>query len=209
MRMFSLSPLLRGLLPVFLASGAVLADAPASYQPCVACHGPAGEGDPAVGAPALAGQQAAYLARQLRYFKAGMRGAHPDDSRGAPMRAMALPLGDADIDALATWLAQLPPPQVAPVGSADLQHGNDYYQAKCGACHGPRAEGNPGLNAPALAWLDAAYLRRQFENFQRGLRGTHPEDIYGRQMKMMSTTLPDDATLDDIIAFMHSRAPAR
>ena len=198
-----------GCLLLWLGMGASQALAAAAlYQPCAVCHGAAGEGNVALQAPALAGQSATYLQRQLQHFKEGIRGADPADQPGAQMRAMSATVREADIAVLAEYLAALPPPTVTPAADADLRNGNNYYQANCGACHGSRAEGNPALHAPALAWLDASYLRRQFENFQRGLRGTHPEDKYGRQMKMMANTLPDDKTLADVIAFMQSLAPA-
>jgi cytochrome c553 len=41
---------------------------------CMACHGPSGAGNPAAKYPALGGQQAAYLATQLKAFRAGERG---------------------------------------------------------------------------------------------------------------------------------------
>jgi len=197
----------RGLLPGLLACAA-LAGPPPSYAPCAACHGPAGEGDADLSAPALAGQQAMYLARQLRHFRDGVRGARPSDIPGARMRAMALALDDAAIDELSQWLAALPPPRLQAAAGADPKQGYEDYQARCGACHGASAQGNTALHAPALASLDAAYLRRQFENFRTGLRGTHPDDTYGRQMKMMAMTL-EDAALDDVIAFMHSQSGAR
>ncbi len=56
--------------------------------------------------------------------------------------------------------------------------------------------------------LDAAYLKHQYQNFQLGIRGTHPEDTYGRQMKMMATSLPTDKDLDDVIAYIQSLAKA-
>ncbi len=56
---------------------------------CGACHGAHGEGSQALGAPPIAGQDAAYLARQLANFKSGKRGYHPDDKGGAGMRAVA------------------------------------------------------------------------------------------------------------------------
>jgi len=183
------------------------ADAAELYKPCATCHGAAGEGKPALRAPALAGQSASYLQRQLQHFRDGIRGSDPADQPGAQMRAMSTTVSEADSEALAEYLAALPPPTVTVAADADLRNGNNYYQANCGACHGSRAEGNPALHAPALAWLDSGYLQRQYENFQRGLRGSHPEDKYGRQMKMMSNSLPDDQTLADVIAFMHSLAP--
>ncbi len=181
-------------------------EVPAAYGTCVACHGAQGEGNSALNSPALAGQQAAYLERQLQHFKSGMRGADPKDTFGMQMRGMAANLSEADISAIATYLAALERPQVATPASGDLKNGNNYYQANCGACHGGKAEGNQALNAPALAGLDAAYLTRQYENFKQGVRGTNAEDRYGRQMAMMATTLPTDQDLADVIAFIHSLA---
>jgi cytochrome c oxidase subunit 2 len=84
-----------------------------------------------------------------------------------------------------------------------LRNGNNLYHGKCGACHGGHAEGNPALNAPRLAGLDATYIRRQFSHFRDGVRGTDPRDVSGRQMAMMARTLPTERDLDDVIAFIH------
>ena len=184
------------------------ADAAEQYQPCIACHGAAGQGNTALGAPALAGQGAAYLERQLKHFKTGIRGADPRDTQGAQMKAMASALDDAAIALIASYLSALPRPVPTTVHVGDLKNGNNYYQSKCGACHGGKAEGNPGLNAPGLAWLDAPYLKHQYQNFQQGVRGTHTEDKFGRQMKIMATSLPTDKDLDDVIAYIHSLAKA-
>ena len=81
-------------------------------------------------------------------------------------------------------------------------NGEVQYNAACGACHGSKAQGNPGLNAPNLAILDAAYLRRQYRGFAEGVRGGHPEDKYGRQMQMMATMLATEKDLDDVIGFI-------
>ena len=43
---------------------------------CASCHGVKGEGNEAFGAPALAGLPSAYVARQLRQYRAGARGKH-------------------------------------------------------------------------------------------------------------------------------------
>lgn len=184
-------------------------DAKAKYLPCAACHGDAGQGNAALGAPALAGQESAYLQRQLQHFKTGVRGSDPRDTQGAQMKAMSATLADDDVVLISEYLAALP--QAIPVEAlpGDLKNGNNYFQATCGACHGGQAQGNPGLNAPALALLDAAYLKTQYENFRLGIRGAHPDDTYGRQMKMMSTSLPSDKDLDDVIAYIQSLAVAQ
>ncbi len=82
---------------------------PAQYQPCIACHGDAAQGNAALGAPALAGQGAAYLERQLKHFKTGVRGADPRDTQGAQMKPMAGTLDDAAIPLVANYLSALPP----------------------------------------------------------------------------------------------------
>lgn len=182
--------------------------AQAKYQSCAACHGDAAQGNTELNAPALAGQDAAYLARQLQHFKAGIRGADPRDMQGAQMKAMAATVSDEDILVIAEYLATLPKPVLTPEISGDLKNGNNYYHASCGACHGGQAQGNPALNAPALAGLDAAYLKAQFQNFRLGIRGAHPEDTYGKQMRVMSSTLPSDKDLDDVIAYIQAQAAA-
>jgi cytochrome c553 len=183
-------------------------DAKVRFQSCIACHGDAGQGNAALGAPALAGQGSAYLARQLQHFKKGIRGTDPRDTQGVQMKAMASTLDDADIPLVANYLSALPRSVPITAQAGDLKNGNNYYQSKCGACHGGQAEGNPGLNAPGLAWLEAAYLKHQYQNFQLGIRGAHPEDTYGRQMKMMATSLPTDKDLDDVIAYIQSLSKA-
>ena len=64
----------------------------ASYAVCAACHGAQGEGNIALNAPNLNGMSDWYLARQLDYYKKGVRGAHKDDPLGQQMKAMAATL---------------------------------------------------------------------------------------------------------------------
>jgi len=181
------------------------------FAACVACHGARAEGNPAVGAPALAGQSSSYLQRQLRNFGAGLRGTHKEDVYGAQMRAanQAVLRDDRSIVAVATYIARLPKSVPARPAKFDARNGNNLYQGKCGACHGGKAEGNEALSAPRLAGLDAAYMRRQFGHFKRGVRGVHPDDKYGRQMAMMSTTLVSERELDDVIGYILTAGAGR
>ncbi|MBK6280766.1 MAG: hypothetical protein IPF57_22830 [Gammaproteobacteria bacterium] len=55
---------------------------------------------------------------------------------------------------------------------------------------------------------NTAYLKRQYLNFRQGLRGAHPEDKYGRQMKMMSAALPAAKDLDDVLGFIAAQGAA-
>lgn len=73
------------------------------YVTCAACHGVNAEGNAALNAPALASRDDWYMLRQLKLFKAGTRGGHPDDMLGAQMRAAVASLNTEQdmIDVLA------------------------------------------------------------------------------------------------------------
>ncbi len=174
------------------------------YSQCIACHGDKGQGNASLNAPAIAGQDAVYIERQLQNFRNRRRGAHKSDVFGAQMQAAATALtDDAAVAKVARHIAKLPRISVATPAPGNLHNGNNLYQGKCGACHGGKAEGNPALQAPGLDGLDAAYIKRQFEYFRDGVRGTDPKDTPGRQMAMMAKTLATERDLDDIIAFIH------
>jgi cytochrome c553 len=174
------------------------------YAQCAACHGNKGEGNTTLNAPAIAGQSAEYIERQLRNFRTRRRGADKSDAPGVQMQAAATALpDDATVTKIARYVATLPKTVTAAPTSGNLHNGNNLYQGKCGACHGGTAEGNVSLKAPRLAGLDAAYIKRQFAHFRDGVRGTDPQDTPGRQMAMMAKTLATERDLDDIIAFIH------
>lgn len=185
---------------------AAAADGAALYAPCSACHGADGSGNNALDAPALAGQDPAYLRRQIANFRNGVRGTDERDTTGRQMQAMAMTLADpADLDAVLAHIGTFRVPANAAAVEHNKRNGEVQYNAACGACHGPAAQGNPALNAPNLAILDETYLRRQFRYFAEGVRGSHPDDKYGRQMQMMSGMLSTEEDLDDVIGFILSR----
>ncbi len=99
-----------------------------------------------------------------------------------------------------SWLARQPTfaeEQNAVPGNASI--GAAQY-AVCAACHGQQGEGLAALNAPKLAGQSAWYLKRQIELYKSGLRGTHEDDVYGRQMAPMAAVMPDEAAVDNVIA---------
>jgi cytochrome c553 len=65
-----------------------------AFQGCAACHGANAQGNEALGAPALAGQNDWYMITQLRNFRAGFRGSHQGDTYGSQMLAMSQTLRD-------------------------------------------------------------------------------------------------------------------
>lgn len=195
---------------IAIPTGLVNAAPPPTAAGCLACHGPRGEGNTAIGAPALAGQQAAYLERQLQHFRAGRRGSSAGDSPGATMRAAVATIGsDADVRSVAAYYAALPATVPDRRTTGDLRNGQTRYLGNCGACHGARGEGNAALNAPRLAGLEGDYLRHQFAAFRSGTRGADPKDRFGKQMQLMAATLPTTKDVDDVIAFIHAQKATR
>ncbi|ROZ76122.1 c-type cytochrome [Ramlibacter sp. WS9] len=64
------------------------------YATCAACHGADGRGIAATNAPRLQGMSDWYMARQLKNFRDGVRGAHAQDIYGAQMALVAGMLTD-------------------------------------------------------------------------------------------------------------------
>ena len=71
---------------------------------CTGCHGPDGKGNAAAGFPRLSGQHPDYIEKQLTNFRAGNR---VNDGDTMTMRTIADKLSDAEIKALANFIAGL------------------------------------------------------------------------------------------------------
>jgi len=66
----------------------------ALFALCTTCHGPDAAGNQTLFAPKLRHNSDWYMLAQLQKFKAGLRGANPQDTTGMLMRPMALTLPD-------------------------------------------------------------------------------------------------------------------
>jgi cytochrome c oxidase subunit II len=64
------------------------------YVTCGACHGVDGRGIEATNAPRLKGMSDWYMVTQLKNFRNGIRGTHPQDMHGSQMALMAAMLND-------------------------------------------------------------------------------------------------------------------
>ena len=73
---------------------------------CTGCHSPTGQGNGLAKFPMLAGQWAEYTEAQLMAFRSGARG---NDGDGKMMRISAMDLSDAEIKAVASYIAGLRP----------------------------------------------------------------------------------------------------
>ncbi len=70
---------------------------------CIACHGPAGEGNPAAAYPLLAGQNVQYTIDQLTLWRAGERSNDPNNM----MSSLSHRLTDTEIAAVANYIQGL------------------------------------------------------------------------------------------------------
>ncbi|GAB2198677.1 hypothetical protein MAH4_28240 [Sessilibacter sp. MAH4] len=78
------------------------------YSACKACHGGKADGNKLLGAPSLAIQNDWYLKQQLINYRDGIRGSHPEDSKGASMAQAAKGLsGEHDIDNIVAYISTL------------------------------------------------------------------------------------------------------
>jgi cytochrome c oxidase subunit 2 len=175
----------------------------ALFATCTACHGEQGQGNKDLGAPKLAGQDGWYVARQLQSFKQGVRGSHENDTYGKQMIPFAAMLADdAAMQNVVAYIASLPDTRPEYSGSGNPERGRKLY-ATCSACHGAKGEGIWATNAPRLAGMSNWYMARQLENFRQGIRGTHPQDFHGAQMRSMARSLKDEASINDLLDYIN------
>ncbi|HLJ39587.1 MAG TPA: c-type cytochrome [Steroidobacteraceae bacterium] len=139
---------------------------------CATCHGPHGNStQPKY--PRLAGQNANYLAAQLKAFRAQTRG---DPDAIGYMWGMAAQLDDASIDALAAYYAAQKAEPSATGTSATVARGREIFEhgvpaqgvPACSSCHGPDAHGLQDF--PRLAGQHAQYVLKQLASFQSNMR---------------------------------------
>ncbi len=176
----------------------------AAYAICAACHGPDGQGMQALNSPKLTGQEGWYLRRQIQYFKNGIRGTAEGDTFGATMAPIMAAVPDEQtIDNIVAYIQSLPEEPLEPTVVGDVVAGERLY-GTCQACHGADGEGIWALNAPGLAGQTDWYLVRQLQNFRSGIRGSHPGDAYGDQMRMMADIFTDEQAINDLVAYVNT-----
>ena len=194
--------------PTFGATLAATKGDPAAGQPlftaCTACHGAKGEGNREMNAPKLSGQADWYLVRQLQSFKHGVRGSNDQDTFAKQMIPFASMLADdAAIRNVVAYIQTLP--EVRPPASVvgDPVRGKKLYET-CSACHGETAKGIWATNAPRLSNMSDWYMARQLQHFRDGIRGVHPQDFHGAQMRSMARTLADDQAVADVLDYIRT-----
>jgi cytochrome c553 len=152
---------------------------------CLACHGLNGNSTSGEW-PSLAGQNAHYVAEQLRLFRAGKR-------NNPVMMPLAMGLSDEDIADLAAYYAAQTPtgleadPSFWQAGEK-LYRGGDVAKKvpACIACHGPLGRGNAPAVYPALQAQQSVYTQKQLNDYAAGQRPGEKAKIMQTIAKRMS-----------------------
>jgi cytochrome c553 len=162
---------------------------------CQDCHGPKGDSTVAT-FPRLNGQQADYIAAQLKNFRDHSRS---DPHAQAYMWGMASQLDDSIIAELGKYYAAQTATQAQSGGDLAAEGKKIYLNGApaqnvpaCATCHGVQAEGNSIM--PRLAGQHADYLKKQLEAFRSTLR---ENDIMHANTKDMN-----DSQIEALVSFL-------
>lgn len=166
-------------------------------QVCFSCHGMNGDGNTNPPWPALAGQHASYISKQLTDFKSGAR-------MEPLMIAQVANLSEQDITDIAAFFSS----QKVKQGTADkakAELGGKIYRggnkatkvAACMACHGPSGAGNPGAKFPSLSGQNSAYVVKAMNDFRSAARTNDA----GKMMQGVAKSMTD-AEIEAVASFV-------
>lgn len=167
------------------------------WAACTYCHGDEGRID-STAVPALAGQSASYLVKQLADFRDGRR-----QSPDGQMRSATMLLDAEDDTVVAEYFAALPvslpphPVDDGTLGSRLYWQGDDSRNA-CVDCHAPTRDALLAEH-PFLFGLNAGYLVRQLQAFRSAQRSN---DL-GGLMRDQAATLTDEQ-IESLAAYLAS-----
>ena len=155
---------------------------------CVSCHGPAGNSvNPEW--PKLAGQHAAYTAKQVRDFMAGVT------RNNALMAPMIAGLSDEDIEDISAYYANqsstggFAGEELHALGERLYRGGNmESGVPACIACHGPRGAGNEFAGFPRVAGQHATYTMKQLEDWRNGIRSNDSNEMMADAVRYLTPT---------------------
>lgn len=154
---------------------AVLGKEKADSERCIECHGVDGQGQGHSNGPEgkfarLAGQDPAYIVKQIQDFRSGAR-------KHDQMAIMARSITDEDAADIARHFASLPAMKgdandVSPTGRALYERGDPARGVlACVSCHGADGRGVRGQSlAPVIGGQEWRYLDKQLRDWRSGDR---------------------------------------
>lgn len=161
-------------LSMFTAVTAIAGDAVAGKTKaaaCGGCHGMDGN-SPVATYPKLAGQNEAYIAKQVKDFKANA------DRQNPIMFGMVAALTDQDAADIGAYFQTQSIKEAAAFDESKLAAGRDLYKGgdlqkgipACQACHGPTGAGTAGIGFPQVGGQYVEYTVAQLKAFKDGSR---------------------------------------
>ena len=160
---------------------------------CGGCHGM--DGNSMIPAyPKLAGQNEAYIVKQIHDFKAN------STRQNAIMLGMAAGLSDEDAADIGAYYQSQKLAAAAPFDESKLAVGREIYKGgnlqtgvpACQACHGPNGAGTAGIGYPQLGGQYVDYTLAQLKAFKEGARSNDD--------KMLMRSIVEKMSEEDMVA---------
>ena len=154
---------------------------------CGGCHGM--DGNSMIPAyPKLAGQNEAYIVKQIHDFKAN------STRQNAIMLGMAAGLSDEDAADIGAYYQSQKLAAAAPFDESKLAAGREIYKGgdlqkgvpACQACHGPNGAGTAGIGYPQLGGQYVDYTLAQLKAFKEGGRSNDDKMLMRSIVEKMS-----------------------
>lgn len=164
-----------GLMFLFATSGPALAGnaeaGKTKSAACGGCHGADGN-SPAPAFPKLAGQNEAYIVKQVKDFKAN------STRKNDIMLGMVAALSEEDAKDIGAYFQAQSVSQPAIFDESKIAAGRELYKGgdlqkgipACQACHGPKGSGTAGIGYPQLGGQYTEYTLAQLKAFKNGSR---------------------------------------
>ena len=188
--------LIASLMPVFgvmffVTSGVAMAGDPVAGKTksaaCGGCHGFDGN-SPIAMYPKLAGQNEAYISKQIHDFKANTA------RKNEIMMGMSAALSDEDAADIGAYFQAQSVSATAPFDESKIAVGREIYKGgnlqtgipACQACHGPTGAGTAGIGFPMLGGQYTEYTLAQLKAFKDGSRTNDDKELMRSIVSKMS-----------------------
>lgn len=167
---------------------------------CGGCHGFDGN-SPIAMYPKLAGQNEAYIVKQLKDYKAN------DTRKNAIMLGMAAPLSDEDMSDIGAYFQAQSVASAASFDEAKAAAGKELYKGgdlptgmpACQSCHGPKGNGTAGIGYPQVGGQYVEYTLAQLKAFKSGERSNDDKMLMRSLVEQLS-----DEQLENVAHYIAS-----
>jgi len=154
---------------------------------CGGCHGMDGN-SPIPMYPKLAGQNKAYIVKQVKDFKAN------DTRQNAIMLGMVAALSEEDAADIGAYFQSQTTASAAPFDESKLARGRELYKGgdlqkgipACQGCHGPTGAGTAGVGYPRVGGQYTEYTLAQLKAFKDGSRSNDAKSLMRSIVEKMS-----------------------